>query len=125
MSGAVDGRRRLLIAIGRSMSERRRRIGAPPRWLCVALWTLAVGCGPTIYTVHILPASRSVEQAREAGAPEHAPYEYYYAQAHLEHAREEAGEGSYQDAIRHAKVAEEYGVKARDLARRRLRELGR
>ena len=39
--------------------------------------------------------------------------------------REEAAEASYQDAIRHAGVAEEYGVKARDLARRRLREMGR
>jgi len=101
------------------------RMVALPRWVCVALWTLAVGCGPTIYTVHILPASRSVEQAQEAGAAEHAPYEFYYARAFLRQAREEAGEASYQDAIRHAKVAEEYGLKARNLARRRLRELGR
>ncbi len=107
------------------MSGRLGRIRVLPRWLCVVLWTLVVGCGPTIYTVHILPASRSVEQAQEAGAAEHAPYEYHYARAFLEQAREEAGEASYQDAIRHAKVAEEYGLKARDLARRRLRELGR
>ncbi|HJK99785.1 MAG TPA: DUF4398 domain-containing protein [Polyangiaceae bacterium LLY-WYZ-15_(1-7)] len=96
-----------------------------PRWLAVLLWTLFAGCGPTIYTVHVLPASRVVEQAEEAGAAEHAPYEYHYAAEHLKKAREEAAEASYQDAIRHAGVAEEYGVKARDLARRRLREMGR
>lgn len=91
----------------------------------VCLWTLVVGCGPTIYTVHVLPASRAVRQAEEAGAEEHAPYEYHYANEFLQKARAEAGEASYQDAIRHAKVAEEYGVKARDLARRRMREQGR
>ncbi len=96
-----------------------------PRWLCVVLWTALVGCGPTVYTVHILPASRAVHQAEEADAQSHAPYEYYYAQAHLEKARAEAGEAAYQDAIRHAKVAEEFGLKARDLARRRMREAGR
>jgi hypothetical protein len=83
------------------------------------------GCGPTLYTIRILPASRAVEQAREAGAPEHAPYEYYYALEHLRKAREESGEASYQDAVRFAERAEEFGVKARDLARRRMREMGR
>jgi hypothetical protein len=83
------------------------------------------GCGPTFYLVNVTPASRVVEEAREAGAAEHAPYEYFYAEAHLVKAREEAAEANYQDAIRFAGVAEEYGVKARDLARRRMRELGR
>jgi hypothetical protein len=89
------------------------------------LLAIAFGCGPTIYTVNILPASRAVEQAREAGAAEHAPYEYYFAEAHLEKAKEEASRASYQDAIRFAEQAEQFGVKARDLARRRLREMGR
>lgn len=100
------------------------------RWLfacalIVLLSSLLFGCGPTLYTVNILPASRLVEQAKQAEAPEHAPYEYYYAQAHLEKAREEAAEANYQDAIRFAEIAEEHGAKARDLARRRLREMGR
>lgn len=83
------------------------------------------GCGATLYTIDIVPAARVVEQAREANAAEHAPYEYYYADAYLQKARHEAAEASYQDAIRFATVAEEYGVKARDLARRRMREQGR
>lgn len=100
----------------------RRRRKLRPAWVMAAA---LMGCGPTLYTVHILPASRAVEQAEENGAAEHAPYEYHYARAHLDKAREEAAEASYQDALHHAKVAEEYGVKARDLARRRLREAGR
>lgn len=89
--------------------------------LCLAV----SGCGPAIYTINIMPAARAVTQAREAGAAEHAPYEYWYAHAHLRKAKEEAGEASYQDAIRYADIAEEHGVKALDLARRRLREMGR
>ena len=83
------------------------------------------GCGPTFYTIHLLPAARAVEQAEEANAAEYAPYEYHFAEAHLAEAREEAGEAEYQDAIRHSKIAEEYAVKARDMARRNLRERGR
>jgi len=86
---------------------------------------LSTGCGPAIYTIHVMPAAQAVEQAREAGAPEHAPYEYYYAREHLDKAREEASEASYQDASRFAGIAEEQGVEARELARRRLREMGR
>ena len=85
----------------------------------------AGGCAPTVYTLNVLPAERAVHQADEAGAPTHAPYEYYYARAHLEQAREDAGEAAYQDAIRNAKIAEAYGRKALELARRRLRERGR
>lgn len=91
----------------------------------ILLWTLFVGCAPTLYTVHILPAARAVQQAEEAGAAELAPYEYHYANEHLRQAREEAGDAFYQDALGHAKIAEEYGEKALDLARRRRREEGR
>ncbi len=92
----------------------------------MVLFSLAMtGCGPMLYTVHLVPASRALTQAEEAGAEEHAPYEYHYAAEHLAKAREEAAEASYQDARRHAEVAEEYGLRARDLARRRMREEGR
>ena len=98
-------------------------------WLSAALVGFGLapvgGCGPTIYTVNVMPAARAVHRAEEAGAPTHAPYEYWYARAHLDQAREEAGEAMYQDAIRNAKIAEEYGVKALELARRRMREQGR
>lgn len=85
----------------------------------------AVACGPTLYTFNVIPASSNVAQAREANAAEHAPYEYFYAQAYVEKAQEEASEGNYQDAIRFAEKANEFGNKAREMARRRMRELGR
>jgi hypothetical protein len=96
------------------------------RWFAIVfVLALLGGCGPMLYTINFVPATRAVEQAREAGAAEHAPYELHYAQAHLDKAREEAAEAAYEDAVRYADVAAEYGTKARDLARRRMREMGR
>ena len=49
---------------------------------------------------------------REIGAEQRAPYEYYFAKAHLDQARVEASEASYGDAANFAEVAEEYAQKA-------------
>ena len=92
--------------------------------LATAIVTL-VACGPTLFTFNSIPASQAVEQARQANASEHAPYEYFYARAYLDKANEEAAEANYQDAIRFAEKAAEFGTKARDLSRRRMREQGR
>jgi hypothetical protein len=83
------------------------------------------GCGPTIYSANAHKASKAVESARHAHAAEHAPFEYHFAVEHLDKAREEAGHAGYQSAIEYARVAREYGEKARELARRRMREMGR
>jgi hypothetical protein len=92
--------------------------------LCVAA-LVASGCNPMLYTMHVGAAAHSVEEARLADAADLAPYEFYLAEAYLEKAREEAARGHYQDARRFASVAEEHGVKGRDLARRHMRESGR
>jgi hypothetical protein len=92
--------------------------------ICAAVAIFAA-CGPSLYTFNIIPASSAVEQARQANAAEHAPYEYFYARTNLDKAQEEAAEANYQDAIRYAERANEFGTKARDMARRRMRELGR
>jgi hypothetical protein len=91
----------------------------------VVLALVAAGCGPVGYTAVLLDATQAVEEARQEGAGETAPYEYYFATAHLEKAREEAGRAEYQHAMEQAGTAQEYGVRARDLARRRNRERGR
>jgi hypothetical protein len=91
--------------------------------LLVALVTTA--CGPIGYTATILSASQALEEARQAGAAESAPYEYYYAQAHADKSREEAAEAEYQRSMNLAGTAREYAERARDLARRRARESGR
>ncbi len=97
-------------------------------WAALALLgasSIAVGCGPIGYTVTVLDATEAVEEARTAGAPATAPYEYYYAQAFLDKAREEAGEAEYQNSMELSGTASTYGRRARDLARRRGRESGR
>lgn len=87
--------------------------------------SMLAACGPSFYTFNVIPASSAVEQARVANAAEHAPYEFFIAQSYLDKAREEAAEANYQDAIRFAERANELGTKARDMAQRRMRELGR
>lgn len=82
-------------------------------------------CGPSLYTFNAIPATQTLEQARQANATEHAPYEYYAARAYLDKSNEEAAEANYQDAIRFAEKAQQLGTKARDLSRRRMREAGR
>jgi len=108
----------------------RKTLGAHSRRLIVWVGVVSTviffaACGPALYSFNIIPASQTVGQAEQANAAEHAPYEYFYARSYLDKAREEAAEANYQDAIRFAERANEFGTKARDLARRRMREMGR
>jgi hypothetical protein len=86
---------------------------------------LGLGCGPIEYSAVILDAHSAMAEAQEADAHIHAPYEYYYAREHIQKAREEAGYADYQAAVQFGRTAEEYALKARDIARRRRREMGR
>jgi hypothetical protein len=63
----------------------------------------------------VRPAARALERARDAGAQERAPYDYYFALAHLDKAREEAAESAFQDAADHARVALEHAERAEAL----------
>jgi len=90
--------------------------------VCLLLALGLFGCGPTLYTLDIASAERAFEQARTESAKTYAPYEYYYAEVHLEQARREAAEASYEDAIRYAAVAEHYSERARVIASRRRAE---
>ena len=95
------------------------------RVLLVAALGIFSGCGPSIYVFNSIPAAQVVEQAQQAGAREHAPYEYFIASAYLRKAEEEAAEANYQDAIHFAEQAYEFGTRARDMSRRHMREMGR
>ena len=98
-------------------------------WSIAALGALVAasvgGCGPIAYVVAVNDAAQSVEQARQAGAPESAGYDYWYAVEHLNKAREFAGEAEYQNAMDMAGEAEESGDRAAGIARRRQHEQGR
>jgi hypothetical protein len=75
-----------------------------------------LGCGGVYYAVEVTGASSRVAEARELGAEQLAPYEYYSAKAHLEQAQVEASEASYSDAANLADEADTYAQKAIEIA---------
>lgn len=98
-----------------SGSESRARVvgGA----VSLALLLIAPGCGSVMYTANILGAQAALEEARLSGAERLSPYEYYYARACAEKAREEAGDAEYQHAVELADQARSHAIQARDRAR--------
>ncbi len=98
---------------------RSSRAGVTRAGLAVtALCVLALGCGPTLYTAHIRAAEQKLQKARDQNARWYAPYEYYFAEAHLREAQEEAADAAYEDALRYAKTAEEYSERALTITER-------
>jgi len=98
------------------------------RWLTLALVLgapLLVGCGNTLYAVQANSASSKLEEARELGAEQYAPYEYFYAKEHLQKAQTEAAEADYSDAVDLAEASEQYAEKAIRLTREAHRGAGR
>lgn len=85
----------------------------------------SAGCGGALYAVQASAAGSSLEQAKELGAEQAAPYEYYTAREHMIKAQQEASEGDYGDASDLAQIAEEYADKAIRLAREAHRGAGR
>ncbi len=78
-----------------------------------------------LYAASVNGAAARIEEAREIGAEQLAPYEYYYAKAHLEQAQVEASQASYGDAANYAEAADEYAAKAIDLAQAAHKAAGR
>ncbi len=75
------------------------------------------GCGNMIYAVNVNAAANKIEEAKELGAEQWAPYEYYYAKEHMLKAQSEAAEADYGDAAELASVSEEYAIKAIRIAK--------
>lgn len=90
-----------------------------------ALASIVCGCGNTLYAIQANSASSKLAEAKELGAEQFAPYEYYYAKEHLDKAQSEAADADYSDATDLAEVAEEYADKAIRLAREAHRGGGR
>jgi hypothetical protein len=84
--------------------------------LLIGLLAIA-GCGNTLYSIQANSASGKLEEARELGAEQSAPYQYFYAKEHLKKAQTEAAEADYSDAVDLAQASEESAVEAIRLAR--------
>jgi hypothetical protein len=97
-------------------TTRRFRAGLSMLAACAAL---LAGCGPALYTAGIRSAELKLQSARDENARWYAPYEFYFAEAHLQQAREEAAQASYEDAIRFAKTARDYSERALEITRQR------
>ena len=103
-----------------------QRVRDAARAIAVTFALLAVsGCGGVLYAAQAGGAAAKLEQAKEVGAEERAPYEYYVAREHMTKASEEASQGDYGDAADLAEIAEEYADKAIRLAREAHRGAGR
>lgn len=104
----------------------RQSVSGAARVIAVAFAVLAsTGCGGVLYAAQAGGAAAKLEQAKEVGAEERAPYEYYVALEHMTKAQEEASQGDYGDAADLAEIAEEYADKAIRLAREAHRGAGR
>jgi hypothetical protein len=86
---------------------------------------LLSGCGNALWAMRANGASHKVEEAREVGAEDLAPYEFWMAVEHLKKAREEAADADYGDAIDLADNCMDYAEKAIRLAREAHRGAGR
>jgi len=96
-----------------SSLNRRRGVGAVALGVAFAV----TGCGNMIYAVNVNAAANKLEEAKELGAEQWAPYEYYYAKEHMLKAQSEAAEADYGDAAELASVSEEYAIKAIRIAK--------
>jgi len=88
--------------------------------LCFAISFTAIGltaaCGPVEYMGQVgIKTSKEFSAASEVRADKHAPYEYWSARAYLERAREKAGYGDYQDAVRYGNKSEKMSIEAQKL----------
>ena len=85
----------------------------------LALAALASGCGPVLYTASVHSAERKLKQARDENARWYAPYEYYFAEAHLRQAQHDAAAAAYEDALQYAKICEDFSTRALEITRRK------
>jgi hypothetical protein len=101
------------------------RFGRHARMTLLTAAISSAGCGGMLYSMQVNGIATKVAEAKELGAEKLAPYEYYYANEHLQKAMTEAAEGDYSDAIHFADVADEYANKAIQLSKEAHRGAGR
>lgn len=80
--------------------------------LSAAAAFLSIGCGNTLYLVQVSQAEEAFEEARELGAEQYSPYEYYAAEVRLKEAKMQAAQAEYGNASDLSDEATEYAEKA-------------
>lgn len=73
---------------------------------------LTTGCGNTLYLVQVSQAEEAFEEARELGAEQYSPYEYYAAEVRLKEAKMQAAQAEYGNASDLSDEATGYAEKA-------------
>jgi hypothetical protein len=91
--------------------------------LLLAAPAASLACGPLQTTGFLLDAEASLRTAREARAPELAPYEWTLASLYFGKAKEEAGYADYEEAVEYAREALQQAGKAREQAEETARTL--
>ena len=80
--------------------------------LLLSVVACLTGCGNSLYALRANAATSKLEEARNAGAEQRAPYEYTLAKEHLDKAMSEAAEADYGDAFSLANAAYDYADQA-------------
>lgn len=84
-------------------------------WSFASLLSIVVatsGCGNALYAWKVNAAANKLEEARNAGAEQRAPYQYTLAKEHLDKAMSEAAEADYGDAYALADAAYDFAEQA-------------
>ena len=87
--------------------------------LALGVGLMASACGPVTSTQRLNEARTAFALAEDAGAAQHAVYEYTMAQQMLLKARQEWGQSDWQKAEEYADRAREYSERAATRATRR------
>ena len=79
------------------------------------------GCGSAVHLVKERRAQRHFEEARELGAEQFAPYEYYSAKVRIAEAKRQAAYAEYGTAGRLSDEAAEFSLEAVQIAKKARR----
>lgn len=85
---------------------------------------LLLGCGNTIYLMKVNSAEERFIQAKQMGAEQLAPFEYYGAQVRLNESKRQAAEGEYGNAAKLAEESDELSFRATQKIRERRSKTG-
>jgi Domain of unknown function (DUF4398) len=106
----------------RTFNSRYEQIGTTANHVALAALIACglglTGCGNTLYLVQVGRAERNFEEAKQLGAENYAPYEYYSAKVRLEEAKRQAAEAEYGNAADLSDEATDFSNKAIVISKR-------